>query len=72
MTLTDGSRRLLGLMEANLHNSMLHGLLPGLGTSTCVDFRRLLWNDLSTPLPEGPFDLVIGSDVTCVPRVARF
>ena len=60
--LTDYSERLLKLCANNCERNMLHGNLPGLGTTKHISYETLLWND--SPTPRGPFDLVIGSDVT--------
>ena len=58
--LTDSIPRLVKLMERNCERNVLAGNLPSISKTT-LSFERLVWNE--TPLPEGPFDLVIGSDV---------
>jgi len=55
--LTDGSEGLLQLIAANRERNAR--LLP---STSRVDIEQLQWNDV--PAPAGPWDLVIGSDVT--------
>lgn len=67
--LTDSIPRLVKLMERNCERNVLAGNLPDL-SKTMISFEKLVWNE--TPLPEGPFDLVIGSDVRqCSPRLSQ-
>jgi len=56
--LTDGSEGLLRLLQANLANN-----LPLLPPTKQVAVERLLWGD-DAPPPPGPWDLVLGSDLT--------
>ena len=61
MTLTDGDDNLLGLMECNLQRN--RRVVPA---STRVTLERLEWSRAAAdagPLPAGPFDWVLGSDV---------
>jgi hypothetical protein len=70
--LTDGSESLLALLEANRDaNTALLGANTALGAKARrptsrdrVEVVRLLWGAAAEPPPAGPWQLILGSDLT--------
>ena len=69
--LTDGSESLLALLEANRDaNTALLGAntAPRRGVATTsrdrVEVARLMWGAAADPPPAGPWQLILGSDLT--------